>query len=97
MDGIHQPPPMLVVGTWTTKIIISPVCPPISLGNPLDSTMLETARTPTGVRSPVARQAIDESSIASVGKTYGETNVDARDGDVGPDSTPTGVRSPVAR
>jgi hypothetical protein len=41
---IHQPPPMLVAGTWTTSIIIiSTACPTITLGNPLDSTMHEMA------------------------------------------------------
>jgi len=49
------------------------------------------------VRSPVARQAIDESFVALSGKTHTKTNQYVCDGDVGPDGTPFGVRSPVTR
>jgi hypothetical protein len=40
-------------------------------------------RTPTGVRSPVARRAIDVSSVDGVRNTYRESINDLRDGDVG--------------
>ena len=53
--------------------------------------------TPFGVRSPIARRAIEESFVVSAGKSQTETILDVRDGDVGSDGTPFGVRSPVAR
>jgi hypothetical protein len=53
--------------------------------------------TPFGVRSPVARRAIDESFVAPYGKTHAKMIRYICNGDVGLDGTPFGVRSPIAR
>ena len=42
-------------------------------------------RTPSGVRSPVAHQVINVSSVAVVGNTIHESINDVLDGDVGQD------------